>query len=828
MTKKISFIKVLKIIFLVISLFFAFNKKVLALNYQIQISPVPCPLGNCPTALKEIVSCTSDYQDFLNNPISQHFWVLDQEVTSQGKANERARQFIYWLFQRGAVDEHPVLKQIWRFSANIVFFLIIVVIAILGIGIIIGQRSNFDFRVKFWPIFTKIGLILLYTAFSATIVLTLINISEVLMKFFVESYGGKQLFNIYFHGDSVEKNYTDFIGCRDLNVTVQESANTELFLLRLTNITYYVMGIMIVIRKIVLWFFLFLSPFLSLLIPFNFIRNIGWVWIGVFFQWLFYGPLFALFLNALIRIWSVGIPFIFFFGRSGQETGYIYPTAFNLVYGGPAQIGNNSIGALNSLNYIDTFAEYVIALIMLWVVIILPWWLLRIFRDYCCDGIVAAKNILMSIYDQMRGGPTPGSPTPPGQQIPTTVSLKIPQKIEIPVKVKLETIEEIKKAKTEEIIRQITISREETNTKLTNIAQFETNKQIKENVTKNLDYLANPMKAETPTEKQKFMNIRNELYNRAVKNDYLAKHVLSTISSSAVEKIQKRQEMVQSIPKAPTVAHFVSNQIKTPEEHVNKTITSFINNIIDKTKLINDVSQETNIDSKQVQQTFQSFIKNINQPITEIFNKISQETHLEKEKVATILKTFGEKTASTPNVLPQEKEIAKQMQTIAESDRKIEETIPVPPSVAIEDYENVKKMWKKQYQEGEVPVTENIKSRQEWVDKDIVFITNTLNKLVSPNPEIKEQGLDDLSYILPVLLLNNLKGEEILVYLKAKLEAAKTVAELFEKEKEVAAKLKEKAEEELVEIKPKQKEAAKQMEIKQELKLPEEEKKPIN
>ncbi len=84
-----------------------------------------------------------------------------------------------------------------------------------------------------------------------------------------------------------------------------------------------------------------------------------------FFQWVFYGPLFALFLGALATIWKTGIPFVFDFSRTGTAAGYIYPTATNILYGGPAQV----LSILNSGNYIDTFAEYVITLIMLWATI---------------------------------------------------------------------------------------------------------------------------------------------------------------------------------------------------------------------------------------------------------------------------------------------------------------------------------------------------------------------------------------------------------------------------------------------------------------------------
>ena len=171
----------------------------------------------------------------------------------------------------------------------------------MGIGIIIGRKNigilgSSNFKIDISPLIIKLILVLLFITFFASIILMLIQISEILMKFFIENLGGKDLFNIYFSKVSDEKNYMNFIGQRDLNLRVQEAANTELFLLKLTNITYYVMGVMLILRKIILWFLLFVSPFLALLMPFVFIRNVVWIWIGVFFHWVFYGPLFALFL----------------------------------------------------------------------------------------------------------------------------------------------------------------------------------------------------------------------------------------------------------------------------------------------------------------------------------------------------------------------------------------------------------------------------------------------------------------------------------------------------------------------------------------------------
>jgi len=429
--------------------------------------PLPCriapDLGDCPVGLKEFYKtekCVSTYTEFLQNPLQYHYWTLDPDIISQGKADERARQFVYWAVSKPSVDNHPSLRIIWSTTSAVALFLFILVAAMFGIGLIIGQQSNFELKVQIWPIISKIAIGLLYIVFSYAIVMFIIQLSEIIMKFFIETLGGDKLFNIYFTGSvSQERSYVEFVGCRDLNYKVREAASAEITLLNITNITYYVMGSMILLRKIILWFLLFVSPFLALLMPFVFIRNIGWIWIGVFFQWVFYGPLFALFLGALATIWKRGIPFPFDFSRVHSLGGYIYPTGIGITYGGPAQVYSQRLGAMNNGNYIDTFAEYVITLLMLWAVTFFPWWLLRIFRDYCCDGIYAMKNILMSMYDQTHGGPGPKpSPVPTPTPTSTGTAMKLPKEINIPVKVHLETMEEIKKTKTEDISKSLNLS----------------------------------------------------------------------------------------------------------------------------------------------------------------------------------------------------------------------------------------------------------------------------------------------------------------------------------------------------------------------------------
>ncbi len=164
-----------------------------------------------------------------------------------------------------------------------------------------------------------------------------------------------------------------------------------------------------------------------------------------------------------------------------------------------------------------------------------------------------------------------------------------------------------------------------------------------------------------------------------------------------------------------------------------------------------------------------------------------------------------------------QKIIDEQLPVISQPEKHIEQTISIPPSVSIEEYEQVKKMWKDQYERGEVPISDRIKSRDDWLGQDIVFITNTLNKLLSDQPEIRQEGLDELGFILPIFLINNLNGDQLLVYLKAKLEAAKEIQTLLEQKEEIKEEIKEKKEEEFVDVeKPKTEEKEKEASIEEE------------
>ncbi|MDO8641136.1 MAG: hypothetical protein Q7R33_06290, partial [Nitrosarchaeum sp.] len=329
--------------------------------------------------------------------------------------------------------------------------------------------------------------------------------------------------------------------------------------------------------------------------------------------------------------------------------------------------------------------------------------------------------------------------------------------------------------------------------------------------------------------------------NKTIVNDIATKTNISapqvqTILNSYKENVtQQTVNPIQSISNKTgieqTKISSVISQVTQLAQTQTGVNTSFIETVSNNKTIVNDIATKTNISAPQVQTILNSYKEDTVNSQKAVQN-ISQQTGISHEKITQVINSVNDVAKNNSEVINTvalkehvkaedvKKVIAAQIPLVMQPEKHIEETVSIPPSVSIEDYEEVKKMWTSQYEKGEVPVTENITSRDEWVENDITFITNTLNKLMSSDDKLKQEGVDDLGYILPIFLINNLKGEELVVYLKAKIEAAKHVKEMREMEKQITEKLKAKAndDEELVDIeKPKEKEQEKQLEMHMEM-----------
>jgi hypothetical protein len=710
---------------------------------------------------------------FFVSPIRAAWIYPDPEVTEVGRNADRARQLLFWLFSHPTLDNSPAIAGMWAICRNIVLILFVLLLVFTGLALILSRTKGgvgeiFSgiasplYGMNLASLGFKVAKLLLWAVFSYVIVLGLIQVSDVLMRFFIERLGGANLFNVTLNPSNIkniEANYTQFIGARENSLENMESVATNLLMVKITTLTYNAMFIALVLRKIILWFLLIVSPFLALLMPFVFIRNIGWIWIGVFFQWLFYGPLLSIFLTGLTKIWEFGIPYNFDWSRVDKPEGQIFKTATNILYGGPAQ----TLTAMNSANYVDTYAEYVIALIMLWAVILLPWLLLRIFRDYCCEAFKAQESAVMSLYHKFAGG-LPPAPIPPPVG-PTGVAkfelpFRGPTTTSQPQAISLAQTAQISRAQTQELLQAMNLSV----SSIRDVANFEINSQRQQTAKTTLSQIANPTQISSLADRRKFSTLKQEFTSRAVKGDLQAQRVLTAAEAekpAMVAGIQRPQVQVAAaaVPKEKVVplALPVATQILRQE------LTARANR--------GDTAAQ-----KVIAQT-----KGVSEQI--VYQTLQQELQTRAKK--------GDLQAQRVLAQVEGKRVAPVI------------TKPVPPTpVTLEEYEEVKRMWLNHYRSGEVPISETIKTREDWTRQDLAKITNALELLASKKAEEKTKGYDEVAALLPFLLLGGFSEEQTTTYLKAKLEAAKAALEELERAEKIKEEAKKEAEEELVEVAP--------------------------
>jgi hypothetical protein len=518
----------------------------------------------------------------------------------------------------------------------------------------------------------------------------------------------------------------------------------------------------------------------------------------------------ALFLAALTKIWVAGIAFPFDFSRINcpnpscpNVNGQIYPTAINILYGGPAQ----TLTPTNSANYVDTYAEYVIALIMLWAVMFLPWLLLRIFRDYCCEIMEASRVVLLEILNKLRGVlPPPPPPSGPGPTEAAKITLPFRRPVEVPQKISFEKIENISQASSLELSQALNLSV----ASLQDVAQYEMDERKETTARQSLEKIAKPATISRFQEREKFSLTRSELLSRAAAGDRIAQKIVSA-TEAAPEKVLGAIPTV--IPMAaPISISTVAQRAKVSEKSMSNVISSLPRIISIQTPKVSQIAQKTNLSTEKVSQvleTVSTIFSTTSLPVN-VASQVAQKTGVSQLKIEEIINSLP--------TITQKEEIKKLAQTTGLKEEQVEEIVnslpanvapakpkvaPRPvkaPTVTIEDYEEVKSMWVNHYRETEVPVSERIKTRQDWITEDIKDLTNTLNLLGSPDPVLKKKGLEEVAGILPFLLLGGFSDVETITYLKAKLEAVKTVEGELMMVEEAKMAVEEEAEKEKVEI----------------------------
>jgi len=699
-------------------------------------------------------------------------WVSDSDVTFVGKVGARAGSFLDWTLQNYnwsfvSSGQNP-LTSFWATIRNIVYAFIAIFVLITAFILIVTRGRNITVM-RFIPRFI---LIVLLVTFSFALAQFLYQIVDIIQGFFLKNPDGISAGahpyiwqgNLLYIGFD----YQNFLGYRIYGSAFDESAFISLLLVKLTAVTYYVMVGILLLRKIILWFFIIISPIFPLLLLYAPIRNTAKIWIGEFFRWLFYAPIFAILLSGLVHIWISGIPLKFNF-VPGKV---VYPTAINILLGGPSQ----PLSLTNSVNNSDTFAQYIVALLMLWVIIILPFLLLQIFLDYM-NTISIGENVWVKQLATTgssfmgRGRNVGPEPQPPLSSQPAGMARNIPftAKIEIPETRARDISSNIFSQTSSQMANLHSIQSSSEILRLTNltvptmrdIAKYETSAMSSDisrhaeiaRVHETLERIANPSVISTPIEKQRYTTVKEKLVQEGQKGNYLASTILS-----AAEKT--------SISSSTSIS--ASTSILNKQQEITK-----LGNTLEKIgspDIAGPIEKEKYITIKQ--QLLEAE-KNGDQVATSILAASKKGKLGSNEEIKEKLKEAKERGNSLAATILQEAGILDIKKILADSFPVVNRV----QSVSLDDYEAVRKMWVENYQKLEPPksVGSKDKNRKEWIMSDINKIAETINLLVSADPQNVKKGMESVGTILPFLLIGGFSQTEVIAYLKAKLEAAKTV-----------------------------------------------------
>ncbi|HEV2339711.1 MAG TPA: hypothetical protein VGT05_02985, partial [Patescibacteria group bacterium] len=401
---------------------------------------------------------------------------------------------------------------------------------------------------------------------------------------------------------------------------------------------------------------------------------------------------------------------------------------------------------------------YIVALLMLWMVILLPFILLQLFLDFLSNNSLSTQQMTSFITNNLKGplakreipipfiGTNPFRPTPPpppGSQ-PAGVARALPLSLEE------------KRQQTEENMKKIEEKREQS---ASNIQSVMNTNRIGEKTIRGTKIVT-----QRPVETQAGRTTsQNEETQRIVRSNIATTHVTQTQSLASTLRSQLR--LKPQVQESQSL-RLVSFPIPTMQDIVKYETARLKKGAITTHEMTNVRDTLQKIATPQV--TSSPVEK---QKYTTLKTKLTEQ------------KTQGDVVASS---ILQAASVVSQTQTATGGGPSLVYPVNLPPvnpiqTVSLDDYEAVKAMWVDNYQKVDVPQLSDTQpqTRQEWIQHDINTISETISLLTSPDPQKIQQGLNEVSQILPFILMGGFSQTEVVAYLKAKLEAGKMVGELL-------------------------------------------------
>ncbi len=727
-----------------------------------------------------------------NGQVPAGSWVIDKEVTFIGKNAARSGNLLDFTLRNynwvcvtqnanGQCDDsNNPLAAVWLTTVQFIVAPLLFIVIIATSIIVIVTRGRSLTITRFIPRFIAV-LLLIFLSFG--ILRFFYIFTDVIQGFFLRPPDSA----LSCPPECISQNdllfvgwdYENFIGLRLLGGTGEQNAEAAfitLLLTKLTALTYFVMVGILFLRKIILWLFIIVAPIFPLLLLFYPIRNTGKIWIGEFFRWLLYAPLFAIFLKGLVSLWRDKIPLFFGnpdIGVAGKE---IYPTAVNILLGGPKEF----VTPTNSVNLTETFALYVVSLIMLWGVIILPWILLQIFLDYASNMGVGDSMMMKTLVSKISNlNPPGGSPAHPPSSDGAALNLPFAKKFSLPINpsaaptgsakaipmpTSVSNVNATSYMPSAQVKAQTLSLTNLSIPSLRDIAKYDTSLISKDSdrqkettiIQKNLEKIGNPASSSSSTERERYTEIREKLTQESKSGNSLATSILSAASTISSKSTRANTSQIKSILSQianPALATASASRSTTSSASTSAT-SSVATSVVNHEKL--SKMNESLVKARKEGNSLAASILSVNTKTSDAeIEKLQERIMDAKAKGEPIAAQIAGITKSeTVTKLP----VVNRVQTVSK-----------------EDYQAVKDMWKENYKNLEVP--EGMSgTRVDWVKEDMSKIESIIALLNSKDAEQVNKGMDQVASILPFLLVGGFSQAEITAYLSAKLEAARDIA----------------------------------------------------
>lgn len=765
--------------------------------------------------------------------------VINPELTAAAQGAQRASDFLEWSFKltqptgtndvitTGTLGEvtattansiRNTLQGLWKSTFQLVLIIYLAIVIVLAFGFM--TKAEWVERWKRyipWLVISLVG-----AALSFAIAVFVINLFDsAILKLAISNI--HSLINI-------RGTFTDLRSSPNINKI--EIVNNTIFLLKALTYTAYAIGGVMVLRIIILWMMVIILPLIFPFIAFPITQSLGKVWLREFIRWLFYGLLVALFLYASNRIFTTITS-----GSSGRNSSYTDATDIDLTLPTSSTgAGTATNGATGVVDNPTAYSQYIASIIMLWVSIILPWFLMRfainitssatrqwyernrtsprlqqLIRTFTPPGREAERKTtkvepyqppLRTITDRAKerviapaapvekeeGPPAPigestlpesvvkAPPKPPGEDIGREEAINIKAFQQMPPQKALNAVGYSEVA---DVAQKIESSKKN-NEKLTELARLEQEPDRLVRISGDVHDLRNPETIPDVTKRQQAQDFKNSVL------------------------------MSRASPQTRGIASLIRNDT-TPL--ANQSITRELNEknietVKEKTKDLLESKKITNETTVKQLQDLHSAINNYQSTpsskpserhmlASSIEKAMRNITGTQKPVQGTEQPKGGTIPAAAAKVLP-ESELSKSeegdalldsMEILSASE--VAEasssdgvnallagddlTKTVADKKTNDDFDKTKNQWIDYYKNTPVPITENIKNRADWIKEQIREQEELLKQISGGDFEKRKQALSRLEKIMPFLMLGHYSLLDVTIYLKAKIAAANQV-----------------------------------------------------